>query len=56
MYRKGSVVFRRSSEVTEVSSRDNRTEVKRMRNLVVVEHCDIIGDSFWQDNPQILQN
>ncbi|TPX69242.1 hypothetical protein SpCBS45565_g02572 [Spizellomyces sp. 'palustris'] len=52
IFRKGSTLFRRLSKVT-ASTRDGTSEVKRTKNLVV-EHGDIIGDKFWQENPQIL--
>ena len=26
----------------------------RTKRIVVYDHCDIIGDQFWEDNPEIL--
>ncbi|KAJ3300443.1 tRNA-histidine guanylyltransferase 1-like [Borealophlyctis nickersoniae] len=53
LFKKGSVLYRRPTIVKEISSRDGR-EVTRTRYPVVVEHRDIIGTSFWEENPHIL--
>ncbi|RKO90889.1 Thg1 C terminal domain-containing protein [Blyttiomyces helicus] len=55
MFRKGSVLFRRPTQVTSTSSRDGVTPVVRTRHPVVVEHRDIIGDAFWEENPHVLE-
>ncbi|KAM4037711.1 putative tRNA(His) guanylyltransferase isoform 2-T2 [Anomaloglossus baeobatrachus] len=61
MYRKGSVVI--WEKVNEISKKvikvphlaeEKEVEVCRVRNQPVVLHCDIIGDSFWEDHPDIL--
>lgn len=54
LYRKGSVIYRKPTEVTTVSSRDNVTKVTRTKLVIQVTHVDIIGDDFWDENPHIL--
>lgn len=44
MYRKGSVLYKK--QVAD--------ENGRMRSNVVCEHCDIIGNDFWEENPKLL--
>ncbi|TPX47029.1 hypothetical protein SeLEV6574_g02884 [Synchytrium endobioticum] len=53
IYRKGSVLVRKVHKVTE-ASKSLQHEVIRDRPVVVLDHCDIIGDHFWITNPQIL--
>lgn len=33
---------------------EKEVEVTRTRNKVVPLHCDIIGDQFWEEYPEIL--
>ncbi|TPX56348.1 hypothetical protein PhCBS80983_g04578 [Powellomyces hirtus] len=56
LFKKGSVLFRKPTIVQQLSSRDGTTPVERSRNLVVIEHRDIIGEQFWEENPYILQD
>ncbi len=30
------------------------TPVEKERVQVVIKHCDIIGQAFWEEHPQIL--
>jgi hypothetical protein len=53
MFRKGSFVFRKDAEVSKESS--DGAAVKKRKKIVTVEHEDIIGDNFWDQNPGILQ-
>lgn len=52
-FRKGSVLVRRR-ERSVVKHRPDGTPVERDRPSVAVLHTDIIGDRFWEDNPDIL--
>ncbi|KIZ00415.1 tRNA(His) guanylyltransferase [Monoraphidium neglectum] len=52
-FRKGSVVVRRRERVV-VKHRDDGTPVERERPGLAVLHCDIIGERFWQEHPDIL--
>ncbi|KAI9204162.1 tRNAHis guanylyltransferase-domain-containing protein [Polychytrium aggregatum] len=52
LYRKGSVLHRKQIQSIEASATDGSPVVRR-RKVVVIEHCDIIGDAFWTEN-QIL--
>ncbi|KAI9017631.1 Thg1 C terminal domain-containing protein [Gaertneriomyces semiglobifer] len=52
-YRKGSVLYRKPVEVTETTKEGK--EVVRKRKEVVLEHCDIIGDEFWNEHPGVLE-
>ncbi|KAF2170225.1 hypothetical protein M409DRAFT_64557 [Zasmidium cellare ATCC 36951] len=65
IYRKGTVVYRaydlevngqeRNKEATEGSKSQLEKEKKRkMKAKIEVEHCDIIGDGFWEKRPYIL--
>lgn len=47
------MVVRRREKVL-VKHRDDGTPVERERPTVAVLHVDIIGDSFWQEHPDIL--
>ncbi|KAJ3415207.1 tRNA-histidine guanylyltransferase 1-like [Chytridiales sp. JEL 0842] len=53
IYRKGSILIRRLAETTKVTA--DGVEIPRKRVRVFTEHCDIIGDQFWKDNPQIFE-
>ncbi|CAM6091503.1 unnamed protein product [Calypogeia fissa] len=52
MFRKGSLVFRRREE--SVVKVENGVPITRGRSNVVVVHEDMIRDSFWNENPFIL--
>jgi hypothetical protein len=47
------VVVRRRERVV-VKHRDDGTPVERERPGLAVLHCDIIGERFWQEHPDIL--
>ena len=42
IYRKGTVIFR------------NDPQNKDDDNDVIIDHCDIINDSFWNNKPHLL--
>ncbi|CAM6129247.1 unnamed protein product [Calypogeia fissa] len=52
IFRKGSLVFRRREE--SVVKIENGVPITRARSNVVVVHEDMIRDSFWNENPFIL--
>jgi tRNA(His) guanylyltransferase len=52
-FRKGSVVIREHVEVTQ-GLREDGTPVERVRTQERVLHCDIIGQQFWDEHPQLL--
>uniref|UniRef100_A0A1D1Y4H8 Putative tRNA(His) guanylyltransferase n=1 Tax=Anthurium amnicola TaxID=1678845 RepID=A0A1D1Y4H8_9ARAE len=53
IFRKGSCVFR--DKVEEAVKLDNiGNPIKRSRKKVRVEHCDIIGEEFWNKHLDIL--
>ncbi|KAK4503883.1 hypothetical protein PRZ48_004798 [Zasmidium cellare] len=65
IYRKGTIVYRaydlevngdgKNKEPTEGSKSQLEKEKKRkMKAKIEVEHCDIIGDAFWESRPYIL--
>ncbi|RZC69088.1 hypothetical protein C5167_032218 [Papaver somniferum] len=35
---------------------ENGQPVKRSRNKVITDHCDIMGDKFWQEHASILKD
>ncbi|TPX32606.1 hypothetical protein SmJEL517_g04307 [Synchytrium microbalum] len=53
IYRKGSVLVKKTQSISE-TSKTSQKEVVRERSVVVLEHGDIIGDAFWKENPTIL--
>jgi tRNA(His) guanylyltransferase len=53
MHRRGSVL-RRARAPEAVKTRPDGEQVVRLRTRVVVEHCDIIGDTFWSEHPELL--
>ncbi|KAJ3088875.1 tRNA-histidine guanylyltransferase 1-like [Quaeritorhiza haematococci] len=55
MYRKGTVLYRKPQDVKEKSKRDG-SEVVRRRNVITVDHCDIIGKEFWEENAYLLKD
>ncbi|KAI3973053.1 hypothetical protein MKX01_019711, partial [Papaver californicum] len=54
IFRKGSCVFKDKVEETVKYNEDGKP-VKRLRNKVIADHCDIIGDKFWNDHVNILK-
>ncbi|XP_010268602.1 PREDICTED: tRNA(His) guanylyltransferase 1-like [Nelumbo nucifera] len=52
MFRKGSCVF--SDKVEESMEENGGHPVEGYLEKVIVEHCDIIGSSFWDLHPSIL--
>ncbi|NXW43056.1 THG1 guanylyltransferase, partial [Nyctiprogne leucopyga] len=61
MYRKGTVlIWQKIGEVMTKKTKlpkeaeEKEVEVTRTRTKVVPLHCDIIGDQFWEDYPEIL--
>ncbi|RZC74349.1 hypothetical protein C5167_049829 [Papaver somniferum] len=55
IFRKGSCVFKDKVEEI-VKYNENGQPVKRSRNKVITDHCDIIGDKFWKDHASILED
>ena len=53
MFRKGSVVLRRTEEVVVKVDATTGKEVRRKRATAVVCHEDIIGDKFYRANPEL---
>ncbi|XP_030068322.1 putative tRNA(His) guanylyltransferase isoform X3 [Microcaecilia unicolor] len=59
MYRKGTVlVWQKVNEIAtkqiNLSEGSEDKEVKRTRSEVTLLHCDIIGQQFWKEHPEIL--
>ncbi|NWJ09643.1 THG1 guanylyltransferase, partial [Crypturellus undulatus] len=61
MYRKGTVlIWQKVNEVITKKiklpkeTEEKEVEVTRTRTKVVPLHCDIIGDQFWEEYPEIL--
>ncbi|NXQ79214.1 THG1 guanylyltransferase, partial [Nyctibius grandis] len=61
MYRKGTVlIWQKTNEVMTKKiklpkeAKEKEVEVTRTRTKVVPLHCDIIGDQFWEEYPEIL--
>ncbi|KAI3888752.1 hypothetical protein MKX03_013920 [Papaver bracteatum] len=52
IFRKGSCVFKDKM----VKYNENGQPVKRSRNKVITDHCDIIGDEFWKEHASILKD
>lgn len=54
IYRKGSVlVWERVCDINDTAQEENARKSKRQ---IVVHHTDIIGDTFWSEHPEILDN
>ncbi|MQM07137.1 hypothetical protein Taro_039975 [Colocasia esculenta] len=53
MFRKGSCVFRDKVEET-VKQDGSEKPIKRTQRTVRVDHCDIIGEEFWNEHSDIL--
>ncbi|KAG0461237.1 hypothetical protein HPP92_021177 [Vanilla planifolia] len=54
MFKKGSCVYKDHVEET-VKIDEAGNPVKRIRQMVVVEHIDIIGNKFWEEHLNILK-
>ncbi|XP_065705130.1 probable tRNA(His) guanylyltransferase isoform X2 [Patagioenas fasciata] len=61
MYRKGTVlIWQKINEVMTKKiklpkeAEEKEVEVTRTRTKVIPLHCDIIGDQFWEEYPEIL--
>ncbi|OWK12022.1 THG1L [Cervus elaphus hippelaphus] len=61
MYRKGTVlIWQKVEEITTkevklpAEMEGKKMAVTRTRNVVVPLHCNIIGDAFWKEHPEIL--
>ncbi|KAJ3010780.1 tRNA-histidine guanylyltransferase 1-like [Thoreauomyces humboldtii] len=54
VFKKGSVLYRKPTVMQLVSS-DGATPFERTRKVITLEHRDIIGDPFWEENPYILE-
>ncbi|KAI9362057.1 tRNAHis guanylyltransferase-domain-containing protein [Zopfochytrium polystomum] len=52
IFRKGSVVYRKERDIEHVGG--DGEVVTRRKKVTSVEHIDIIGDVFWDNNPEIL--
>ncbi|KAK2643042.1 hypothetical protein Ddye_024805 [Dipteronia dyeriana] len=52
MFRQGSSVFRAEAEKTMAFEKGSPAE--KLRNKVIVTHCNIIEHSFWKEHPSIL--
>ncbi|CAO3654595.1 unnamed protein product [Mucor hiemalis] len=53
IYKKGSTIIRRKTEVTSISPR-NGEEVKRIKLVPTAVYDDIIGPEFWDAHPELL--
>ncbi|KAM9065447.1 probable tRNA(His) guanylyltransferase isoform X1 [Sarcophilus harrisii] len=63
MFRKGTVMIWKkikeviSKEIQLPGETEEKTvEVARTRTKPVALHCDIIGDAFWKEHPEILED
>ncbi|XP_035263456.1 probable tRNA(His) guanylyltransferase isoform X2 [Anguilla anguilla] len=61
IHRKGtSLIWEKVDETTtkqiRVSNEDKEVAVTRSRKRVSAHHCDIIGDQFWTEHPDILES
>ncbi|XP_034257458.1 probable tRNA(His) guanylyltransferase isoform X2 [Pantherophis guttatus] len=60
IYRKGTIlIWKKVDEIIKKKIKTGETDEKemeetRMRNKPIPLHCDIIGNEFWEHNPQIL--
>ncbi|KAJ3691929.1 hypothetical protein LUZ60_012279 [Juncus effusus] len=54
MLKKGSCVYRKMVEEI-VKTDECGNPIKRARNIITLDHIDIIGPKFWDENPYILQ-
>ncbi|KAI9473790.1 MAG: Thg1 C terminal domain-containing protein [Benjaminiella poitrasii] len=54
VYKKGSTIIRKKTEVTSISP-NNGEEVKRMKLVPTAVYEDIIGQAFWDEHPELLK-
>ncbi|KAI7904681.1 tRNA-histidine guanylyltransferase 1 [Cokeromyces recurvatus] len=54
IYKKGSTIIRKKTEVTSISPNSGE-EVKRMKLVPTAIYEDIIGDAFWEAHPELLK-
>ncbi|KAI8973236.1 Thg1 C terminal domain-containing protein [Mycotypha africana] len=54
IYRKGSTIIRKMTEVTSISPNTGE-EVKRIKLIPTAIYVDIIGEGFWQEHPELLE-
>ncbi|KAJ2742602.1 tRNA-histidine guanylyltransferase 1-like [Coemansia sp. BCRC 34301] len=52
IFKKGSVLIREPVPI-DVVDRDGNS-MQRQKKMVQIRHCDIIGDAFWREHPEIL--
>ncbi|KAJ2372739.1 tRNA-histidine guanylyltransferase 1-like, partial [Coemansia sp. RSA 2611] len=52
IFKKGSVLVRELTPI-DVVDKDGKS-VQRQKMVVQIQHCDIIGDAFWREHPEIL--
>ncbi|PRP78343.1 hypothetical protein PROFUN_11383 [Planoprotostelium fungivorum] len=53
MFRKGSIICKVWADETKKDEKTGQEKTRKKRRLRVV-YCDIIGDKFWKENPEIL--
>lgn len=59
-FRKGSILYRQDAIGTETHETAHEDGIQkkqgtpRTRKVIIVEHCDIIGRTFWGDHPGVL--
>ncbi|KAI3911209.1 hypothetical protein MKW92_046052 [Papaver armeniacum] len=53
---KGSCVFKDKAEEIVKYNENGESIVKRFRSKVIIDHCDIVGDKFWNDHVNILKD
>ncbi|XP_022802674.1 probable tRNA(His) guanylyltransferase [Stylophora pistillata] len=54
IYRKGSVlVWERVCDINDTAREEN---VRKPKRQIVIDHTDIIGDTFWNEHPEILDS
>ncbi|XP_018611831.1 putative tRNA(His) guanylyltransferase isoform X1 [Scleropages formosus] len=63
IYKKGTVlIWDKVNETTtkhvKLPNEDSEKEVTvtRTRNIITAHHCDFIGDEFWEEHPNILED
>ncbi|KAJ8254699.1 hypothetical protein GJAV_G00196190 [Gymnothorax javanicus] len=60
IHRKGTVlIWEKADETTtkrvKISDEEKEVTVTKSRKKVSAHHCDIIGDQFWQEHPDLLE-
>eukprot|EP00794_Sanderia_malayensis_P020376 gene20376-22385_t len=59
-FRKGSVLYWNANSEVNVENKESNEKVCKSEEIskkkhVIISQCDIIGDEFWKQNPQLLQ-